>query len=29
VPVTLGSGVAAVQRVYAEIAIGKKEPVGV
>jgi aspartate aminotransferase-like enzyme len=29
VPVTLGSGVAAVQKVYAEIAIGKKEPVGV
>lgn len=28
VPVKLGSGVAAVQKVYAEIAIGKKEPVG-
>jgi aspartate aminotransferase-like enzyme len=28
VPVTLGSGVAAVQKVYAEIAIAKKEPVG-
>ncbi len=29
VSVKLGSGVAAVQKVYAEIAIGKKEPVGV
>jgi aspartate aminotransferase-like enzyme len=29
VPVKLGSGVAAVQKIYAEIAIGKKEPVGV
>jgi aspartate aminotransferase-like enzyme len=29
VPVKLGSGVAAVQKVYAEIAIGEKEPVGV
>jgi aspartate aminotransferase-like enzyme len=29
VPVKLGSGVAAVQKVYAEVAIGKKEPVGV
>ena len=29
VPVTLGSGVAAVQKVYSEVAIGKKEPVGV
>ncbi len=28
VPVKLGSGVAAVQNVYAEIAIGKKQPVG-
>ncbi len=28
VPVTLGSGVAAVQKVYAEVAIAKKEPVG-
>lgn len=28
VPVKLGSGVAAVQKVYAEIAIAKKEPVG-
>jgi aspartate aminotransferase-like enzyme len=27
-PVTLGSGVAAVQRLYAEKAIVKKEPVG-
>jgi aspartate aminotransferase-like enzyme len=28
VPVKLGTGVAAVQKVYAEIAIGKKQPVG-
>ncbi len=27
VPVKLGAGVAAVQNVYAEIAIGKKQPV--
>jgi len=29
IPVTLGSGVAAVQRVYAELAITKREPVNV
>jgi hypothetical protein len=29
VPVTLGSGVAAVEQVYAEIAIAKKEAVNV